>query len=299
MIDTKQFGINNYYLVCTNAYAGKNVNYSLQISDFEPVLNISEGQSVKIKNFSDKLLTGNKKVKKLPLPVIDMFTSQYKDADDMLKRLKDDVINNDIIYNVYVGYQKNNYYACNPAIFNDKAISNIASKVRSNTHSGIRNERKAPLIDLKDDYTVKWYSYLKYQLLENDEFANYYKNTSNKDHFNRVDTYILDLLDEYRRYKASLNHHYSSAAYEDMDACERDIRRELVVYKTFRTVYLAEKKFRYIKEEEKKAKEAPIPEIKKEEPKVLVKTPVKRRSRKNKYDNPNQMSFFDDEFGLK
>ncbi len=296
MLDTKEYGNNMYYLVCTSKYAGQNINYSINFNNFEPIIALVEGTLVKINGFSDTLVGSNKKIKKLPLAVLDMITNQFNSVEELFDHTNKHIPTDDIIYNAYVGYNKNNYYAANEAIFGDKTLARIASAVRSKNHRSAESSRKMPVIDTLDELSRNWFYYLRNQLLNNPDMLKYYLDTANSGHFNRVDTHILDLLNEYHRYKRQAAISCNSDLSQNMDDCERDISRELITYKTFRTVYLAENKYRKEKEtrEELAKLEALNEEVKEtEKVKKLIKT------KNNKKVAPNQISLFDDDFGLK
>lgn len=286
MIDTRKYGTNRYYLVTTNKYAGHNVNYSTTISNFDFELDEFEGKTVKITSFSDKMLANGKKIKKMPLAVIDMITTKFKSIEDLLETIGDTAVYDDILYDTYVGYFQKGYYAANPASFDDEVLHHIASEVRSRAHRNSKSTQTAPVINLNDTITNDRFRYLKHELLNNKDFADYYKDTANKGYFNRVDTHPIALLEEYWRYVKFMSYGTNLDAAENKRYARADIHAEMQIYKNFRTVYLADKAYRNALEVNKAASSSK--NLKQEN----IERPKVKRKTKNMPD-PNQISLFD------
>lgn len=286
MEDIKKFGTNRYYLVTTNRYAGQDVNYNTMISKFDFDLNEFEGKAIKITSFSDKMLGTNKKIKKLPLAVIDMLTTKFKNIVELLEAFGDDTAYSDRLYDTYVGYFQKNYYAANPAVFDDEVLHHIASEVRSKSHRTSKSTQTIPIVNLQDELTNEKFRYLRHQLLTNKDFANYYRETANQGPFNRVDTGALALLNEYWRYKTAMSYGTNLDAAENIEYARADLNAEMTTYKTFRTIYLADKAYK---------KQSIIDEIaaQAEELKRQREEKVKVKRKTKNMPDPNQISLFD------
>lgn len=188
-----------------------------------------------VKEFSPNIINSKKKAKKNSLIILDMITASSADVEHLLKNINIKLPESSKIKSVDVGYynSKKSWMFTNKAIFNDPSLVRIASNSRSLSGN--------PMIDLKQNDTQNQYSRIIRAMTSLDStFYTYLKNTSNGEHNERIYSKIIELTAEIRR----LNQHIQTKsgvvpqyAIIDRNVYLNSLKKQLTMYKSFRTVY--------------------------------------------------------------
>lgn len=286
---TKRYGVKNYYLVYGSTYDGEYVNYGLDVNGFKTLENTIDANLYRITSFSPKIFNTKKQIEKYPLPVLDMLTTSYDNADDLLNNLDVNPLAKEKVNKSLVGYFRENYYHSIPAVYNDPTLYNIAYNSYSGHFYRDGYKNTAPVINLRNDSTNKVYESLVNSLLSDKDFAVYLKNYGRGDRFNENDDLFLNQADLYHRYKDSYSVYQSTAVKMEQDAYSKNLRDQLISYKNFRAAYLARNAYYGLDKKQ---------EFKNEEKAKVKQKTWDYNTKKNKHVNPKQRSFFDDDYNI-